>query len=109
MEYITVDGKIVILIFLFMHQLSCRHIHSVPEVTSYFQPNPSPLSLVMSGGGGGGSGGGRETSSIKQTVRALEAPLKPGAGVGGAAESASLPNELEWSIDMAPFSRASRD
>lgn len=42
---------------------------------------------------------------IKHTLRALEALLRPGAGIG-AQLKAALPNELEWLIKSGPFHRS---
>lgn len=45
---------------------------------------------------------------IKQILRASEALLRPGAGIG-AQLKAALPNELEWLIESGPFHRSQEE
>jgi len=43
---------------------------------------------------------------IKQTVKGFGGPIEAWSWIGDAAESAVLPNELEWTIEAGPFHRS---
>lgn len=43
---------------------------------------------------------------IKQTVKGFERPIEALSWNGDAAESAVLPNELDWPIEAGPFHRS---